>query len=119
MKFLLDENVPVSLKKIINTLGHKATTLRDENHLGIENGEVAKFSIEKNYSIITLDSDFLSLKKKLQQQCKIIYIKIHPRDPEVIAEIVQKHLNKTIENLSKGTKVILSNKQVKYDPSIS
>jgi predicted nuclease of predicted toxin-antitoxin system len=49
LKFLLDENVPISIKDIINDLGHKAITLRDENQLGIVNGEVAKLSLKKNY----------------------------------------------------------------------
>ena len=65
MKFLLDENVPLSIKKIINDLGYEAITLKDENQLGIKNGEVAKFSIIKKATIVTLDSDFLSIKKEL------------------------------------------------------
>ena len=71
MKFLLDENVPISIKKIINNLGHEAITLKDEKQLGIKNGEVAELSIKKNAIIITLDSDFLSIKKELQKKSKI------------------------------------------------
>jgi len=37
----LDENVPFSIKKIIKDLGYEALTLKDENQLGIKNGEVA------------------------------------------------------------------------------
>ncbi len=76
MKFLLDENVQLSLKKIINHFGHKVITLKELNQLGIKNGEVAELLIKRNAIVITLDSDFLSLKKTLQQKSKIIYIKI-------------------------------------------
>ncbi len=65
MKFLLDENVPLSIKKVITNLGYEAITLKDENKLGIRNGEVAELSIRKNAIIITLDSDFLLIKKEL------------------------------------------------------
>ena len=96
MKFLLDENVPLSIKKIINDLGHEAITLRDVNKLGMRNGEVAKLSIIKNVTIITLDSDFLSIKKDLQKKSKIIYIKIHPRDPKIIAKIIAFDVSPTV-----------------------
>ena len=86
---MLDENVPISIKKIILNLGYEATTLKDENQLGIKNGKVAELTINKNAIIITLDSDFLSLRKELQRKSKIIYIKIHPRDPKVLGKIIQ------------------------------
>ena len=59
MKFLLDENVPVSIKKVIHTLGYEALTLHDFDKFGIQNGEVAKLALNENAIIITLDSDFL------------------------------------------------------------
>ena len=67
MRFLLDENVPLSVKGIVNNLGHEAIALKDEKQLGIKNGEVAELSIKKNAIIITLDSDFLLLNKELQK----------------------------------------------------
>lgn len=115
MKSLLDENVPLSIKEIINNLGHEAITLKDEVQLGIKNGEVAELSIRKKAIIITLDSDFLSIKKELQEKSKIIYIKIHPRDPKIIALIVQKYLDDAVSKLNKPGKVILSEKEIKFE----
>ena len=45
MTFLLDENVPYSIKGTINNLGHEPITLKDETQLGIKNGEVAELQI--------------------------------------------------------------------------
>ncbi|MHA1491330.1 MAG: DUF5615 family PIN-like protein [Promethearchaeota archaeon] len=42
MKFLLEENVPISIKQIIRDIGYESITLKDENQLGIKNGEVAE-----------------------------------------------------------------------------
>lgn len=61
MKFLLDENVPISIKKIINQLGYEAITLKDENQLGFKNGKVAQLALDRRAIVITLDSDFLRL----------------------------------------------------------
>ena len=115
MKFLLDENVPLSIKKIINNFGYKTTTLKDENQLGINNGEVAELSIKKNAIIITLDSDFLSIKKELQKKCKIIYIKTHPRDPKIIAKILQKYLEDAVTKLNNPGKIIVSENDIKFE----
>jgi predicted nuclease of predicted toxin-antitoxin system len=115
LKFLLDENVPLSIKKIINDLGHKAITLRDDNKLGMMNGEVAKLSIIKNVTIITLDSDFLSIRKDLQKKSKIIYIKLHPRDPKIIAKIIHKYLEEAVARLKYPGKVILSKNDIKFE----
>ena len=86
MKFLLDENVPVSIKEVIHDLGFDVYTLHDFNMLGIQNGEVAKLALQEKAIIITLDSDFLQLNQKLQEKSCVVYIKIHPRDPKKIRE---------------------------------
>ena len=115
MKFLLDENVPLSIKEIINNLGYEIITLKDEYKLGIKNGEVAELSIKKNAIIITLDSDFLSINKELQKRSKIIYIKIHPRDPKIIATIVQKYLDDAVSKLNNPGKIILSESEIRFE----
>ena len=115
MKFLLDENVPLSIKKIINNLGYEAITLKEENQLGIKNGEVAELSIIKNAIIITLDSDFLLLKKDLQKKSKIIYIKIHPRDPKIISKMLQKYLEDSVAKLNIPGKIILSENNIEFE----
>ena len=115
MNFLLDENVPLSIKKVIINLGHKAITLKDENQLGIKNGDVAKLSIDKKAIIITLDSDFLFIKKNIQQKTKVIYIKIHPRDPKKVAGIIIKYIEEAIVKLKSPGKVILSEDEIKFE----
>ncbi|MHA1491331.1 MAG: DUF5615 family PIN-like protein [Promethearchaeota archaeon] len=58
--------------------------------------------------MITLDSDFLTLKKEIQKKSRIIYIKIHPRDPKKIAELVKNNLKRAINSLKNPGKVIIS-----------
>jgi predicted nuclease of predicted toxin-antitoxin system len=52
LKFLLDENVPISIKKVIQDNGFKAFTLHDFNMLGIKNGKVAELALNNNAIIL-------------------------------------------------------------------
>jgi len=108
LKFLLDENVPISLKKIILDLGYQVVTLHDFNKLGIQNGEVAELALKENAVIITLDSDFLLLNKTLQKKRRIIYVKIHPRDPKKIGDLIKSNLKNHVLVLKNPCKLIIS-----------
>ncbi len=99
MIFLLDENVPISVKDIIHDLGFDVFTLHDFHMLGIKNGDVAKLALKEKAIIITLDSDFLQLNEDLQKKSRIIYIKIHPRDPKKIRELLFNGLKEYISNI--------------------
>ena len=108
MKFLLDENVPISIKDLIHDLVFDVFTLHDFNMLGILNGEVAKLALKEKAIIITLDADFLQLNKNLQKQCRIVYIKIYPRDPKKIREMLNKNLKKYVSRLNIPCKLIIT-----------
>ena len=115
MIFLLDENVPISVKNVIQDLGFNVLTLHDFDMLGIQNGEVAKLALKKKAVIITLDSDFLQLNKSLQKTSRVIYIKIHPRDPKKIRELLYNGLKKYISKLSTPCKLIITKDSIVLD----
>ena len=115
MIFLLDENVPISVKDVIHELGFDVFTLHDFNMLGIKNGEVAKLALKEKAIIITLDSDFLQLNKSLQKKSCIIYIKIHPRDPKKIRDLLYNGLKKYASKLSIPCKLIISEENIILD----
>jgi len=100
---------------MIKDLGYGAITLHDEKKLGIKNGEVAELALKKDAIIVTLDSDFLTIKKELQAQVKIIYVKIHPRDPKVITELIKTNFNECIRTLKSPGKVILTKKKLMFE----
>jgi len=108
LNFLLDENVPISIKDVIHDLGFNVFTLHDFNMLGIQNGEVAKLTLKEKAIIITLDSDFLQLDKNLQKKSCIIYVKVHPRDPKKIRDLLHNSLKKYISKLNTPCKLIIA-----------
>ena len=115
MIFLLDENVPISIKELIHELGFDVFTLHDFNMLGIKNGEVAELALKEKAIIITLDSDFLQLNKNLQKKSRIIYIKIHPRDPKKVRELLNVGLKKYVSKLSVPFKLIITEDDTTFD----
>ena len=115
MNFLLDENVPISVKDIIHDLGFNVFTLHDFNKLGIQNGEVAKLALKEKAIIITLDSDFLKLNKNLQKKSRIIYIKINPRDPKKVRELLHNCLKKYLSELNTPCKIVITEDDIYID----
>ena len=99
MKFLLDECVPVRIQRTLQDQGHEVFSLIGLNQRGIKNGAVATFAITNDAIIVTRDEDFLHLKRNLQQQCRVIYIKIHPPDPHNITVLIEKNLEFCINSL--------------------
>jgi predicted nuclease of predicted toxin-antitoxin system len=106
LNFILDENVPRSIKRLLQEKGHNALILDDLNKRGISNGEVAQLSIKKKAIIITFDSDFLKLKKNIEAEIRAIYIDLHPRDPKIACNLLKTHLDSCLD-LLKVPKIII------------
>ena len=71
MRFLLDENVPKKISRLLKELNFDCLTLHELGTLGISNGELAKYDIKHDLIIITCDSDFLTLKKGLKNKLMV------------------------------------------------
>ncbi|MHA1274400.1 MAG: DUF5615 family PIN-like protein [Promethearchaeota archaeon] len=87
---------------------------KDENQLGIKKGDVAELTIKKDAIILTLNSDFLILKKEFQKKSRIIYIKIHPRNPKKIAGLIKNNLINAVECLKYPGKIIISEYDLEF-----
>jgi len=59
MKFKLDENVPFSLKKLIEATGnHQVDSIFHEKKVGIDDHSLLKFCLSEERLLLTLDTDF-------------------------------------------------------------
>lgn len=76
VKFLLDENVPVKLKRVFFDRGIHCVTIKEEGWLGIKNSELSKKVKQNNLILVTHDKDFTFLWKKHKLQ--VIYLAIEP-----------------------------------------
>jgi predicted nuclease of predicted toxin-antitoxin system len=58
MKIKLDENIPVQLAEILNTLGHDADTVADEKLKGQPDSQIWQAAQNSERFLITQDMDF-------------------------------------------------------------
>jgi len=101
LKFILDENVPSNIKAMLKSYGHEALDMMDLNMLSAKNGEVGKKVVELNAILVTLDEDFLHLKKEIKSTIRVIYIHVHPPNPVVVESVLGSNLNSCIARLKR------------------
>lgn len=63
LRFLFDENVPSSVLRLLKKKGFNAVKVTDLRPAGLRNSEVAELAVKEDMFIITLDSDFLRLRR--------------------------------------------------------
>lgn len=87
------------MRGILRKRGHNPITLQDLNKRRSKNGEVARLALANDAILITVDSDFLNIKKDLSPRMRIIYVDIHPVGPNEIARVMEKQLDACIITL--------------------
>ncbi len=82
-RFLLDENVPRTIFKLLRQKGFHAEYVPQ----GVDDRTVIKIAREKNLILITRDSDFADeLRYPPNSHPGIIVLRIHPSLPRMMAE---------------------------------
>lgn len=108
MRFLLDENVPVRLRNTLKAKGFQVVLAVDNMGIGAANHEIAEQAMEAGDIVLTFDEDFLRLRPEVKELTKILYIKIHPRDPREAQQLLEKWVDKCILMFDKGNVVKLT-----------
>lgn len=58
MKFLVDEQLPPALARLLGELGQEAVAVRDVNLREAEDGPIWQYALEHGTVIVTKDEDF-------------------------------------------------------------
>ncbi|MCG3252963.1 MAG: DUF5615 family PIN-like protein [Candidatus Heimdallarchaeota archaeon] len=111
-KFLLDENIPLSLKKIFDDQGLFCTTLQAEGWFGIKNGALSKKVRQNKFVLVTRDKDFTFLWQKYNIQ--VIYILIEPAISDFIKPRLGILLQEWTYDLSKPFFLILQKDTIRF-----
>ena len=107
MKFLLDDNVPYSLKIFLTGKNIECVKTFEVSLKGRDDEEIMRYAISNEYKIITLDLDFGFLFSKYPK-ATIIIVRPGTLLPEKIVEIVDKWLDKIM--IEKGLIILTENK---------
>ncbi|MGO9105206.1 MAG: DUF5615 family PIN-like protein [Dissulfurispiraceae bacterium] len=112
MKFLIDANVPRSTHKIVETLGHDVTDVRDILPSASPDTEVASLALNENRIIITRDQDFANiLLYPPERYPGIIVLKVRAMKPSEMNNLIELFLkNNPSEIISHATIILEPNR---------
>ena len=115
MTFLADENIPLEVVRQLREKGISILTLTQIAR-GSKDKEVIERAAKDNCIILTFDKDFGELVFRYRiKTYGIILLRITPRNPEYIADIIVKVLQD--ENLTlKGNFCVISDTKVRLIP---
>ena len=68
MRFKLDENLPLQLKRLFTESGHDAVTVLDQGIGGATDSEVASVCLAEERVLVTQDLDFADIKFYMPEQ---------------------------------------------------
>lgn len=112
VKFLLDENVPIKLKRVFIDRGIHCVTIKEKGWLGVKNSKLSEQVKQNNLIIITRDKDFMFLWKKFKIQ--VIYLAIEPAILDFIQPRIIDLLDDWKYDLSKHFLLILQKDTIRF-----
>lgn len=85
MRFLLDDNVPFSIKHWLQEKGYEVFKAMEVGLKGAEDDKIYDYALDNNYRIITLDLDFGYLFLKFQKGTIIMLRPKKMRPKEILS----------------------------------
>ena len=110
LKFLLDENVKKKLLLLLKSEEYDAIS----KPKGLDNGELAKFSISEKRIFITNDIDFLKFSK--EKIFSVVWLKIPQSKPELLLSSFSKLLQEIKPEDFKGNLITLHEDRFEVSP---
>ena len=105
-RFLLDENVPSSIIELLRKKQFEVRSVIQAFGPGSSNGRIVEEASRSGEIIITLDSDFLKLHPN--QRTRILIVDVHPAVPSTIGQVLDSHLDHSLQLLKKARTVKLT-----------
>jgi predicted nuclease of predicted toxin-antitoxin system len=96
MKFLLDDNIPYSVKKWFQEKGFEVVKLFEIGLKGADDETIYRYAIENGFTVITLDLDFGYLFLKFQKGT-IIVLRPHRSVPNEIICLLERSIKVILE----------------------
>jgi predicted nuclease of predicted toxin-antitoxin system len=98
MKFLIDEDVPVKLLRVLIKAGHEATRVRPST----PDPAIAAQAFDEGRILITVDHDFANKSLYPPERFTIVHIRIHPPYADDIVDAFAKLLAELSPERFKG-----------------
>ncbi|MGA2385630.1 MAG: DUF5615 family PIN-like protein [Candidatus Bathyarchaeia archaeon] len=111
---IVDENIPQSVAKYLNTKGIKTFSISDDFLKSAKDSVIASYASEKGMQILTLDSDFAQLYHNVfRGRITVLLVKANPTTAENIIDILDAALNKIRKTETPNKLVIITKKRIR------
>jgi len=112
--FLLDENVPTSLAKLLLERGYEARRLAEVSLRGAEDEAVAEYAADRGLILVTLDKDFGLLYRRLYEGgITIILLRVDPPTPERVVRVMSRLLRSVNLREARGRLIVAPERKVR------
>ncbi len=113
IKFLTDENVPLTLIKALRVNGFDVKDIKEEKLYGISDVSILTMANKEDRIIITYDKDFLNISRGARIQSKgIVLLKFLNQNPNYVSEKFISVLKSEMSIKFKNSLVIISGSSV-------
>ena len=122
MRFLLDADMPYRILRLVRSLGHDATHVRDIGMGQYGDPEIAALAFENRLCLVTGDFGFADIRKyPPDQYCGLVVLEISKRAPAtVIAEQFRLVLETPhLLNAIPGRLVIVGKNRIRFRPPLA
>ena len=112
--FLVDENLPISLRDAIRLAGFTAHRLSDVGLKGAKDSAVAEYASDKKLILVTLDKDFGYIYHKLYKgRLTVILLRVKPPTPVKLSETMSKLIRELDLSKHIGKLIIVTRKRIR------
>ena len=106
MKFLIDNQLPLSLCRFLSENGHDAVHVLDVGMAKSSDLDISQFASREGRAIITKDEDFSVLAAVGQCAASVVWVRLGNCRTEVLLELLSLSLNAILQSLESGDRVI-------------
>jgi len=112
--FLIDENLPTSLRDTIRLAGFTAYRLSDVGLKGAKDSAVAKYASDNKLILVTLDKDFGYIYYKLyKRRLTVILLRVKPPTPIELSDTMNKLIQELDLSKHIGKLIIVTRKRIR------
>jgi predicted nuclease of predicted toxin-antitoxin system len=115
MNFLLNENIPPSLTKLLNQIGWKSQHVRDVNLTGKPDIDIVEYAIQNKMIIITHDLDYgriVSLSAKSEPS--VLTFRLDVLSAQLLFKLISDHRMQLEHYLQQGALLTVDLEKIRY-----
>ncbi len=108
MRFIVDENVAISVVNALRNAGHDVKDVKEEKLYGISDKELLVLATKEKRIIITHDKDFLNMESGVG----IILLRLKNQNPRNVIDLIIKVLNSKMQSKITNNVIVVSESQI-------